>query len=65
MAIDGNDDYYKPGKCFECRAGEHEDNDDMIIMCSIIDPKTGKQIKRGRLCGEHQHMYLTDGYILK
>jgi hypothetical protein len=51
-------------KCFECRNGEHDDEDDNIKMCNIVDPKTGKTIKRGNLCGAHQTMYLDDGYRL-
>ena len=65
MATDGNGNEYTPGKCFECRKGEHEDFDNQIAMCRITDPDTGKQITRGNLCGEHQHMYLADGYALR
>jgi hypothetical protein len=65
MAIDSNGDYYKPGMCFECRAGEHEDIDDKIEMCKIINPDTGKMFKRGYLCSAHQDIFISDGYILK
>jgi phenylacetate-coenzyme A ligase PaaK-like adenylate-forming protein len=65
MATNGNGDKYTPGKCFECRKSEHEDYDDQVQHCDIIDPATGKRINCGRLCAAHQDMYISDGYILR
>jgi len=65
MAINHEGREYTPGKCFACRARLHEDEDDDIEMCVIIDPDTHKLVGRGRLCGAHQDMYLCDGYLLK
>ena len=30
MTTNSNGDEYTPGQCYECRAGEHEDEDDDI-----------------------------------
>ena len=65
LLTDANGNVYTPGRCFECRAGEHEDIDDEIEMCKIINPDTGKMFKRGYLCSAHQDIFISDGYILK
>jgi len=64
MAIDANGKEYTPGKCYECRAGEHEDEDDDIMMCSVIDNITGKVLKRVRLCAAHRfdNRWIWEGY---
>jgi phenylacetate-coenzyme A ligase PaaK-like adenylate-forming protein len=64
MATNANGEQYTPGKCFECRKGEHEDYDDDVQHYDIIDPKTNKRINCGRLCSTHVDMFLMDGYIL-
>jgi len=51
-------------QCFECRDGEHDNYDDNVELVTIKDPDTKKIVKRGYLCGEHQTMYLDDGYEL-
>jgi hypothetical protein len=50
--INGNGDEYTPGKCYECRAGEHEDYSDDIEMCKITQ-HDGKS-KHMNLCGYHR-----------
>lgn len=50
-------------KCFECRAGEHEDISEKGEMFKIY--LKGKFVKRGYLCEDHQDVYLTDGYQLR
>lgn len=49
-------------QCSECRDGEHEDYDDNVRLVTVTDPDTGKQLKRAKLCGEHQEMHASDGY---
>lgn len=65
MATNSNGEQYTPGKCFECRGGEHEDYDDDVQMVYIRDPSTKKVITRGRMCSEHRCMYGDDGYIVE
>ena len=61
MAINSNGDEYTPGKCFECRAGEHEDEDDDIKQCVV----TGDGTKKGYLCNHHRAILEEDGYTVK
>lgn len=55
--------------CYECRAGEHENYDDDVVMCIVTDP-TGddpdyRTPKRGYLCREHRAMRIEDGYTVR
>lgn len=52
-------------QCCECKAGEHDDYDNDIKQVIVKDPDTKKVIKRGKMCNEHQVMYLDDGYIVE
>jgi hypothetical protein len=63
--VNGNGDEYTPGQCFECRAGEHEDEDDDIKMVTVINPDTKKIYRHGKLCRAHRNIFLHDGYILE
>lgn len=54
MAINGSGDEYTPGKCHECRVGEHDDEDDDVQSCKIVDDRTGKVLKRVNLCATHR-----------
>lgn len=47
-------------KCYECRAGEHEDEDDDIKMCVVRCP--GEKTRRGNLCAAHRRIMEEDGY---
>jgi hypothetical protein len=49
-------------KCFECRAGEHDDEDDDIRMCLIT--LDGERARRGNLCGHHRCIMEEDGYTV-
>lgn len=63
-ATSDNGDEYTPGRCCECRAGQHEDYDDEIELCVVIDPDTKKIYRRGYLCEGHRNMFLEDGYTV-
>ena len=51
-------------RCFECKAGEHENYDDDIVLTIIKDPINKKIFKKGYMCHEHRMMYLDDGFIV-
>ncbi len=51
-------------QCADCRAGEHENYDDDIMLTVIKDPDNGKLVKRAFLCWEHREAYAWDGYTL-
>ena len=59
-----NGEEYNPGKCSECRGGEHEDYTEEGAIFKIYDAG-GKYVKKAYLCEEHQVMYTDDGYELK
>ena len=61
--INSNGESYKPGKCSECRGGEHDDYTEKGSICTVL--LDGKYVKRLYLCEEHQVMYTDDGYTLK
>jgi hypothetical protein len=52
-------------KCFECRAGEHDDIKEDAVLCVIHDPETKKIFRRGYLCSDHINVFLDDGYIVQ
>jgi len=45
-------------KCYECRASEHDDEDDDIRMCVVNG-------KRGNLCNAHRTIHEEDGEPVK
>jgi hypothetical protein len=47
-------------KCYECRAGDHEDYDDDVAKVTVRDPDGGRP-KVGFLCGEHRAAARDDG----
>lgn len=49
-------------RCIECRAGCHDNYDDNVLLCKIVDPDTRKMYKRGYLCSEHRTAFADDGY---
>lgn len=49
-------------RCVECRAGCHDNYDDNVLLCKIVDPDTRKMYKRGYLCSEHRTAFADDGY---
>ena len=49
-------------KCCECRAGEHEDYDEIVGLCVVKDPENGKVVQRGYLCAGHVEIRTQDGY---
>lgn len=51
-----------PRHCCDCRDGEHDNYDDRVELVIVRNLGTGVLIKRGYLCGDHQTMYLDDGY---
>lgn len=51
-------------QCSECRDGEHENLDDDVQLCTVINPDGGRP-KRLYLCGEHVEQNLADGYLVK
>jgi hypothetical protein len=52
----------KEKRCCECRASEHENYDDVVGLCVVKDPETGKIIQRGYLCAGHVEIRTMDGY---
>jgi hypothetical protein len=59
-----NCEWYVPGDCFECKAGEH---DDMVTGAEVVivrDPDTGKMHMRAKLCSDHISIMLDDGYTV-
>ena len=61
----GNGEWYTPGRCIECREGEHEDYTEKVHKVKIIDPDTGKCERRAIMCEDHIEMYAMDGYTIK
>jgi hypothetical protein len=51
--INGNGDHYTPGRCYECKLGEHEDYSDDIKLCKVTDEDG--HIKRINLCADHRY----------
>lgn len=52
-------------QCADCRDGEHDNIDDDVSLARVIDPETGKMVKRAYLCGAHWTQYADDGYEMK
>jgi len=48
-------------RCFECRAGDHDDYDDDVRVATVRDPEGGRP-RRVSLCGEHRAAMRDDGY---
>lgn len=55
----------KDRRCCECRAGEHDDYDDDVVLAVVQCPESGHLVRRGFLCGEHRAAYRDDGYRVK
>ena len=53
MAINANWEPYTPGKCYECRIGEHDDYDDDVKLCKVTGERGYKT--RVKLCRHHRH----------
>ena len=49
-------------ECHECRDGEHDNYDDLVLMTVVRDQETGKIVGRGYLCREHRDMHEEDGH---
>jgi hypothetical protein len=52
-------------RCADCRDGEHDNITEDVRLFRVVDPETGKMLKRAYLCSEHVSMYLDDGYEVK
>lgn len=55
-----NGEHYTPGKCMECREGEHEDYSESGMIVRVYD-LDGKFVRRGYLCDDHIDSNLTYG----
>jgi hypothetical protein len=49
-------------QCFECRAGEHDNEDEDVRMCVIKSPLSDERTRRGYLCATHRMVMEEDGY---
>ena len=58
-----NGDLYSPGQCYECRAGEHEDEDNDIKMVMLYDD--GVLLRKCKMCKTHREIFEEDGYTVK
>ena len=52
-------------QCKECRDGEHDNIDEEVYKCKVIDPDTNKTKCICYLCGAHRHTNRSDGYEVK
>ena len=59
-----NGEKYIPGKCFECKRGEHEDEDENYTKVLVRDPNTHKIYGRGFVCAHHFSILEEDGYLI-
>jgi hypothetical protein len=59
--------HYIPGRCFECRAEEHNDYDNDIRVCSVKNGHNKHIIKKVRLCKTHREdgKFLWQGLIIE
>lgn len=48
--------------CSDCQLGEHDNYDDDVRKCIVVDPDDGRVTLRGLLCESHRTMYEDDGY---
>ena len=55
-----NGEEYTPGKCCECRSGEHEDLN-KVFKCCVTDPETGREVIK-HLCLDHMDVADAEGY---